>query len=743
MGDCDDDWVLVDSPSASQPPAPAPRPARATATKPRDLDLDLDADVVIVGRSPAAVGTPHSTEPAPASSSWRQRLAAALSLTAASSSSLFPAETTADHHHSHSHSHSRHNSAAATASSSSSSSLSQLSAPLQPQVQGTDVISNDDDADDELCVAREGFATPEYRAQWGAASAALAPAWRGVPVPRSAAECRGRVGILVRRGVPDGLRRRVWMAAAGVAEYCVRCPRAYEHAVAATFGPLGVPAAIGTYPLFGARALPVAATCLAPAGVHAAKAVLCMVATRHAELLCCPRLPAVVLLLLHFMGLRDAFLTVEAMLAHTAEWAALAGGTADGSSSSSSPRSTSSATTTSTSSSGSASASATALPYFETSPSDAVQVGLALADALAPVAGSRVARAADRLRVDVAGTLAPALLDTLFAGTLPLGLVVRVADCFLNEGRSVLLRVALALVVQYRAVLVAAPTADDFARRLEQAALQQPVLDAPLLKAAFRIRLPSSSSSSSSSSWASSSSSSAAAAAAAAAVAAESARCQQVYYRPKMAQPSTVLTGPLLLEALWALVPRPLAITDPVLVYEAERDGFNLRRLLEATRAAAPCLVLLRTSAGAVAGFYAAVPLGDALARPRGRAFGDGETFVFTLAPAVRKYAWAEDAPHSNTAFLVYDDLGTLHVGAGRTGAALSLTEDLQAESNPCDTFASPALFGDGSSSDSSDEVPSVPSTAATTTTATTGMSSSSSSPSLVVCASLEVFTFD
>lgn len=709
MGDCDDDWVLVDSPSASQPPAPRP----TTGNNSHNSDDDLDSDLVIVGRNPAtAAGTPPE-EDAPAASSWRQRLAAALTHTAASASSLFPADT------------------APTVSPTTNAAFS---LNHEPVLTAADVAGP----------PREGYATPAYRAQWGAASDALAAAWRGVPLPQTAAACRGAAGILVRRGVPDALRRRVWMAAAGVGEYCARHPHAFEHALAATFGPRGVPAAIGAYPLFGARALPAAPMCLAPAGVHAAKAVLCMVATRHAELLCCPRLPAVVLLLLHFMDLQDAFLTIEAML-EPAIVATASSASASASVSGMQGNCGGSGTTfgTNRSLNGSLDDPSTTwgVPYFETSPGDAVQVGLALAEAIGPVAGRSVARAADRLRVDVAGALAPALLDRVFAGTLPFGLVVRVADCFLTEGRGVLARVALALVAQYRAVLAAAPSAGDFFRRLEQAALQQPVFDAPLLKAAFRLKIPSSlsvlssfcSSSSSSSSSISSSSSSFSNASAASALEAENALCQQVYYRPKMAEESRVLRDPLLLETLWGLVPRPLAITDPVLVYEAERDGFNLRRLLEAAAATAPCLVLARTAAGAVAGFYAAAPLGDALTRPRGHAFGDGETFVFTLAPAARKYPWAEDAPHSNTAFLVYDELGTLHVGAGRRGAALSLSEDLQVESNPCDTFASPPLFQappEGDGGDASDAGKA------------TGKGTSTS-PASVVCTSLEVFGFD
>jgi len=281
-------------------------------------------------------------------------------------------------------------------------------------------------------------------------------------------------------------------------------------------------------------------------------------------------------------------------------------------------------------------------------------------------------------------------------------------DCFMNEGSNVLIRIALALMQQYRNLLYNAVDADDFIGRLLQGAVSQSVRDAPLIKSAFRLRISDSRTSRIKREH-------------------EEAllleytedRCQQVYYRPKMSQPSTVLLEPILLETLWGLLPRPLAITDPVLVYEAERDGFNLRRLMENTADVAPCLIIARSKEGNIAGFYSSVSLSEAFSRKRGRSFGDGETFVFSLTPNAAKYGWDETGPNSNTAYLVYDDSGSLHVGAGRNAAALSFTEDLQVDSNPCDTFASPVLFAELTEHDGKPAAKSV------------------------VCVSLEVFSFD
>ena len=548
----------------------------------------------------------------------------------------------------------------------------------------------------------EGYARPEYHARWGSANGALEAAWHDVKLPQSALECRQpRYRELIRHGVPDSKRRRVWMAAACTEELLRRRPHAFELAFESTFGTMGVPPEIGVVPLFGAARLPTDAMCLSEEGVHAAKVVLCMLANQHTELVCCPRLPAVVALLLHFMHFSDAFVVAEAMLESSAAWQARAarssftGGSGGGYSGDD------------VDGADDEEEAHTSVPYLETSRPAVEVFNRSFASSVPYVVGSKTARVAQRLGLDVAGQLAPALFDTLLADALPFGLVVRVADLYMNEGGSVLQRVALVLLAQYRQVLDQAVSADDFVQRLLQGAMQQDVRGAPLIEASCRRLLPASR-------------------ADRIARKHREALAQQpclvddeapVYYRPKLAQRSTVLTRPLYLEALWGLVPRPLAITDPVLVYEAERDGFNLRHLLEASDGVAPCLVLVRTDKGHVAGFYTAVPLSEALVRKRGAAFGDGETFVFTLAPAVHKYCWAERAEHSNTAFIHYDTQGALHVGAGRSGAALSFTEDLQVDSNPCDTFASPSLF---------------PPLA----------DSSGSSTTKVVCVSLEVMTF-
>jgi len=513
-----------------------------------------------------------------------------------------------------------------------------------------------------LCVPeehpqKEGYATPAYREEWGKENDDLAYAWDKVPVT-SVTSCRRQNKFLIRRGIPDDLRRTVWMASAGVDEFLLRHPRVYELAMQSTFGSMEVPTDFAVVPMFGTEKLPVQYMCLNEEGIHATKAILCMVASNHSELLCCPRLPPVVMLLLHFMNLKDAFITIEAMLEHTADWRDHAD--SDG-------------------------YDETALPYFDMSGSEVEAFYRSFSTLISTQLGIKMSRTIERVGLDVAGVIAPMVFDNLFAEVFPFGLVVRVMDCFMNEGSNVLLRVALALMSQYKNVLYSAVSADDFTQRLLQGALQQSVSDAPVIKDAFRIRLSD----------------------------ARTSRikreqhelvmqeqgsdehCQQVYYRPKMSEKSSVLCSALLLENLWGLLPRPLAITDPVIVYQAERDGFNLKRLMESTSDIAPCMVIARSRENSIVGFYSSVSLSEAFKKKRGTSFGDGETFVFSLTPSACKYSWDDQSPDSNTAFFVYDEFGSLNVGAGRNGAALSFTEDLHVDSNACDTFNCPPLFAE------------------------------------------------
>jgi hypothetical protein len=165
------------------------------------------------------------------------------------------------------------------------------------------------------------------------------------------------------------------------------------------------------------------------------------------------------------------------------------------------------------------------------------------------------------------------------------------------------------------------------------------------------------------------------------------ARDDVVYYRPKLAKASGIFTD-VELETLWSFVPRRYAICDPVLVFDSEKDGFNLRTLLDRTERAAPVLVVLKARDDAVFGFYSSVPLSPATG-VRGRPFGDGEVFLWVLRPSPAKFAWTQ----ANDSFLIADR-ASLFVGAGGKGFGLVLTEDLRALSNSCATFNNIPLAG-------------------------------------------------
>ena len=148
------------------------------------------------------------------------------------------------------------------------------------------------------------------------------------------------------------------------------------------------------------------------------------------------------------------------------------------------------------------------------------------------------------------------------------------------------------------------------------------------------------------------------------------------------------------------MIPRPLAITDPELVFSTDvGGGFNLRAMMASTQFNTPFLTIfkVKTPEGKfiVPGFFSSVPLSDGYVVKSGTPFGDGTTFLFVLdGENSRKFPWSEKAP--NRAFFTFDG-SCLYVGAGKDGAAFAFTDDLFVDSNRCDTFGTEKFFPDGS----------------------------------------------
>jgi hypothetical protein len=245
----------------------------------------------------------------------------------------------------------------------------------------------------------------------------FAPAWTGVAVPQSSAECATRCKILIRRGVPDNLRRCVWLAASGALEPRAAFAGGYNAALRQTFGARGAPDSMGAFPTFGGVFDP-ANHLLTPTGTEAARRVLAVLGTVHPDVSFCPRLCDLVQILLAFMYEEDAFAIAHALIlrSRSTRW------------------------------------------YLEMTHRDHAAFYRAFASIL-DLRQPRLARKLEEFGID-AENYATRWFDGLFAGAITYPLVLRVMDAYLNEGTKMLLRVGLAILDQLKNALRATQAPD-------------------------------------------------------------------------------------------------------------------------------------------------------------------------------------------------------------------------------------------------------------------------------------------
>lgn len=94
---------------------------------------------------------------------------------------------------------------------------------------------------------------------------------------------------------------------------------------------------------------------------------------------------------------------------------------------------------------------------------------------------------------------------------------------------------------------------------------------------------------------------------------------------------------------LWADIPDSVQFMEATLVYDTQEDGYSLRNFLTKTVDIAPTLMFIRTKKGATFGAFIPEPwvTSDKPFPPSvTKYWGDYKTFVFTLTPEYKKYAW-------------------------------------------------------------------------------------------------------
>ncbi|XP_060604259.1 GTPase-activating protein skywalker-like isoform X2 [Ruditapes philippinarum] len=280
---------------------------------------------------------------------------------------------------------------------------------------------------------------------------------------------------------------------------------------------------------------------------------------------------------------------------------------------------------------------------------------------------------------------------------LPFSYLVRIMDCYLNEGIKVFYRVALAILTLFaKTNIKKSPKKDNstgnILSALRQFCREVPVGVDKLLKTGFSIR----------------------------GLGRKEIRKLQVKHEMYVTSTKHVnnfnegqasrlsitrsFSGPIVLQnlgtdtltvdmlyAILKWIPTRYAICQPELLYTSEEHGTSLVTLYQRVENYQPTIIVIKTTQDEVFGAFCSACWRDRRQKSQLLSyFGTGETFLFTLWPEKKKYEWVglKEENISNTASMFQaGDRKILTVGGGH-GNAISLDENLlHCRTEKCDTF--------------------------------------------------------
>ncbi|GAB6031291.1 hypothetical protein CHUAL_009090 [Chamberlinius hualienensis] len=298
---------------------------------------------------------------------------------------------------------------------------------------------------------------------------------------------------------------------------------------------------------------------------------------------------------------------------------------------------------------------------------------------------------------------------------LPINHLVRVVDCFLFEGKKVLYRVAMALIILFTkavakgdATLTQEVQRSGIASAFRKFCREINIPPHKLLKTAFGIRGFSQKTISS------------------------------IVLRIEMGLKSkTTVSGPNVivrsfsseglptsqsqinihttshtltireLFTLWSWLPARITMYQPQLIYTTEEHGCSLMTFYTRVQDYEPTLLIIKTTTDEIFGAYCSTKWAERNIKGdsgvRQTYFGTGETFIFTLTPEIKKYSWVglcqsgvgaevnPPAKHSSELFMAGDNR-MITIGGGN-GQAIWIDENIRfGGTGPCDTFANSSL---------------------------------------------------
>lgn len=298
---------------------------------------------------------------------------------------------------------------------------------------------------------------------------------------------------------------------------------------------------------------------------------------------------------------------------------------------------------------------------------------------------------------------------------IPFNHLVRVMDCFLNEGIKVLYRVAMALLLLF--YKYSAPQNSEWMNQILKHGIETafmnfckhlPVTPAKMLRTAFGVRglssayiskvfvktemiLKSKSVQSSSRQLVRSRSS-------------ENLPTSQSQVNIQMMSHTLTIRE---LITLWSWLPVRITMYQPVLLYTTEEHGCSLTTFFVRVEHHEPTLLMIKTCNNEVFGAYCSTRWYERNLKDnhgnRQAYFGTGETFLFSLYPERAKYPWVgmdcsngdPNIDHSAELFMAADSK-MLTIGGGE-GQAIWMDENIRfGKTDRCLTFNNPPLCASG-----------------------------------------------
>eukprot|EP00276_Gloeochaete_wittrockiana_P001043 CAMPEP_0184675530 /NCGR_PEP_ID=MMETSP0308-20130426/87838_1 /TAXON_ID=38269 /ORGANISM="Gloeochaete witrockiana, Strain SAG 46.84" /LENGTH=502 /DNA_ID=CAMNT_0027123243 /DNA_START=1 /DNA_END=1506 /DNA_ORIENTATION=- len=448
--------------------------------------------------------------------------------------------------------------------------------------------------------------------------------WNKVEIPEDPIAASKQLQWMIRRGVPDNKRREVWCAVTGLKQMIEQRGPNWFYIKRACALGEVLPTKHYNVPLFGGELHP-EMHCLSPQGYLSLQRCLCTLAFNYSAVAFAPMLPDLTFCLLHFLSEEETYTLLDHLVTE----------------------------------------GASTLKHFAISfvaENQIVECFLTIARKRLPV----LLQHANRLGVDL-GEAMRLWMRRFFVGTLPYFMVLRILDIYLNEDVRIFIRIALSILSESAPLLIATSSLSEFYDTLSRfchdlrdtSALFGDSLSINVPKSLVRenVTMPET-------------------------------RAYQVYYRPSIKIPSSIITNEQF-ELLYMMLPRRVKLLDPHRIFTTEEDGYSLQTLIDRGKRHKYTVLIIRTETKRVFGAYINTRWQWSDIKTW---WGDNQFFLFILHPTPQIFPVT-----LKNRFICFTDRSGIKFGMDGNGYGMTIDYDLErGSSTACDTFGNfPLSEGD------------------------------------------------